>query len=272
MPMKNKHWGVWITHDIDHIRIREHYRDLFLFRFVGVSFLELLQGKRSVIDFIRAKLLVFQPNRWDCFKEWIALEKKHRIKSTYFFAVNRGKSLSYTREEIKPVALLLKKNGFDLALHGQEYHNEEKIRQERELFKSITGFYPQGIRIHYLKKGAHSLKLFSKFHKFDSSEYSTELAQPKREEGILEIPLHIMDTYLFSPFYLNLDLEDAILYTKELFAKAKAKNNIVVFDIHPHHLDPIFPRQRKYIDWLYSHIAQDKSCKVYSSQEILGRS
>jgi len=270
--MPAKQWGVWITHDIDHIRIREHYRDLFLFRFVAVTFLELLHGKRSLIDFVRAKLLVFQPKRWDHFNEWIALEKKYKIKSTYFFAVNRGKSLSYTNEEIKPVAMLLKKNGFDLALHGQEYNKEEKVTSERELFKDITGSYPVGIRMHYLKKGTHSLKLFSKLYRFDSSEYSTELAQPKRQEGILEIPLHVMDTYLFSPLYLNFDLDEAILYTKELFAKAKEKNKIVVFDIHPHHLDQVFPRQRKYIEWLYAFLEKDKSCKVYSINDILRRS
>ncbi|MBU1975625.1 MAG: hypothetical protein KKG59_04445, partial [Nanoarchaeota archaeon] len=147
-----RNWGVWISHDIDHIRVREHYfRDLFLFRFLGVSGLEVLKGRRSAKSMAKLKLNLFKPNSWDNFDELMALEKKHRIPSTWFFAVNRGKSLSYTIEEITPVVKKLQIGGFDLGLHGQRYADEKEIRREFELFKKVTGKEPKGIRMHYLQ-------------------------------------------------------------------------------------------------------------------------
>jgi hypothetical protein len=259
-----KQWGVWITHDIDHIRVREHYfRDLFFFRLCGVSLVEVMKGRRSIGSYCKLEMSFMRPDSWDHFDEWIALEKRCKIPSTYFFAVNRGKSLSYTNEEIAPVVKKLKKAKFDLALHGQRCDDREEIKKEYELFHKIAGMYPKGIRMHYLHIRKETFALLTDLYIYDSSVYAKKLEQPKKTLDMLEIPLHIMDTYLFSPFYSNFTLDEAIVYTKKMLAEAKKKGLIVVFDIHPHHLDDCFPRQRAWILWLYEYISKDKTCTKY---------
>ena len=62
-----KTFGVWITHDIDHIRIKEHFRDLFIFRFIGVCLVEMMKGRRNVFDYTRAKYIAFRPNAFEHF-------------------------------------------------------------------------------------------------------------------------------------------------------------------------------------------------------------
>jgi hypothetical protein len=265
-----KQYGVWITHDIDHIRMREHYfRDIFLFRLLGVSAIEVLKGRRSIWSLCKLKWSLFRPNTWDHFDEWIILEKKHGIRSTWFFAVNRGSSLSYTNEEIKPVAHKLKDEGFDLGLHGQHHTGEKEIRREYELFHKIIGTHPEGIRMHYLRISKKSFFELTDLYIYDSSLFVRHLEQPKKTLHMLEIPLHIMDTYLFSPFYNNFTLEEAKKYTEKMLKEAKKKKRLVVFDIHPHHLDKNFPRQREWILWLYDYIGKDKSCKKFEINDIL---
>lgn len=265
-----KHYGVWITHDIDHIRVKEHYfRDLFLFRLLGVSAIEVLKGRRSFWSFCKLKWSLLKPNTWNHFDEWIQLEKKHGIKSTWFFAVNRGKSLSYNNEEIQPIVDKLKEAKADLGLHGQHHTGEREIKREFELFNKIAGNEPKGIRMHYLRITKKSFFELTDLYMYDSSLMVKHLEAPKKTLHMLEIPIHIMDTYLFSPFYNNFTLEEAKRYTENILKEAKKKKRIVVFDIHPHHLDKTFPRHREWILWLYERISQEKSCKKYENNEIL---
>lgn len=265
-----KGYGIWMTHDIDHIRVGEHYtRDLFLFRLLAVSGLEMIKGKRSLKSMAQLKLGLLKKDNWDHFKEWIMLEKKYRMNSTWFFAVTRGKSLSYNHNEIEPIVHLLKKKGFDLGLHGQAADDEVSIRREFELFKKIVGEYPKGIRMHYLNLNKESLGFLSDIYCYDSSLMVDKLEPPKKTLRMLEIPIHIMDTYLFSPLKMNLSLEDAKKYTRQMLNKAKRQKRIVVFDIHPHHISPLFPRHKAYIYWLYEHIMKDKACKRFKVMEIL---
>ncbi|MFH1915995.1 MAG: hypothetical protein ABIJ21_01910 [Nanoarchaeota archaeon] len=265
-----KTWGVWITHDIDHIQVKEHYfRDLFLFRLLGVSAIEVFKGRRSFWSMTRLKLSLFNPHTWNHFDEWIKLEKKHKIPSTWFFAVNRGKSISYTVDEIAPIARTLKEEGFDLGLHGQHHSDEKEIRQEHAIFERITGESPSGIRMHYLHITKETFHILSDIYVYDSSVYVKKLERPKKTINMLEIPIHIMDTYLFSPFYANMTLKQAKQHTTRLLNQAKKKKALLVVDIHPHHLDKAFPRQREWILWLYETISEDKTCKKYAISDIL---
>lgn len=262
-------FGVWITHDIDHIRVREHYlRDLFLFRAMVVSGLELIKGRKSICEHARFKLGLFNPNSWYCFDEWIKLEKKHKIPSTWFFAVNRGRSLSYNLKEIEPVVKLLKKNGFDLGLHGQAVNDEKEIRREYELFNKIAGENPKGIRMHYLRMTKETLAQISELYVYDSSLMVDKLEPPKKSLHLVEVPIHIMDTYLFSPLKGNMTLKQAQEQTLKMLKQAKRKKTVLVFDIHPHHLSPMFPRYRDYIYWLYDHLKEEK-IKKYDVMELV---
>ena len=86
--------------------------------------------------------------------------------------------------------------------------------------------------------------------------------------GLVEIPLHIMDTYLFSPFYKNLPLADAKDYTLKLINRARKEKKVLNILFHPRHLSTEFKRQREWYLWLLELAKNDKTCYKISLGEI----
>ena len=80
--------------------------------------------------------------------ETAALEQEYGFKSTFFFQMSYG-----GKDLLEQSAEILKKQSFELALHGAEtsYRDPESLRNELALFRERIGLDPRGLRYHILK-------------------------------------------------------------------------------------------------------------------------
>ncbi len=260
-------WGLCISHDVDHLK---HYFNFNLIKFWGVSFIELLYGKRSLGSFIGIlrNSLDKKNDSWNQTELLASVNRKYKIPATFFFCVKRGRGVDYGLNEVKKAISKLK--GFEIGAHGQEFQNIVGVEEEVELMSGVLGKKPEGIRIHYLNWAPQTAELIKKVgYVYDSTEFNEELKQPYvMHNGLIEIPLHIMDTYLFSPFYKNFTLEQAKKHTMNLIAKAKREGKILHVLFHLRHLAPEFQRQRDYYLWLLETAKNDKKCEKISCGQI----
>jgi len=195
---------------------------------------------------------LWRESAWNNLEELLEFDREHGVRSTFFVAVSRGRGISYSLDQARRAIRLIRRKGFDVGVHGIAYDDVKKMREEHKVFREISGLNNFGSRIHYLKMGKHSLDHLSKIgYLFDSTEFSTELKQPYRYGNILEIPLHIMDTYLFSPFYKGYSLEQAIDYTKGTIKNAG--NKIVNILLHQRHFSDEFPKYKKWYKWFVEY-------------------
>ncbi len=260
-------WGLCISHDVDHLK---HYFNANLIKFWGVSFIELLYGRRSFRSFLEAlsDSFVGRFDSWNQTELLASVNRKDGIPATFFFVAKKGHGVDYGHSEVKEALQKLK--GFEIGTHGQDFETAVGVKEEFELMKNVLGRKPEGIRMHYLNWAPQTADLIKKAgYAYDTTEFSEELKQPYvMENGLIEVPLHIMDTYLFSPFYKNFTLEEAKKHTINLIAKAKRENKILHVLFHLRHLAPEFQRQRDYYMWLLELAKNDKNCVKVSCGEI----
>lgn len=259
-------WALCISHDVDHLR---HYFNFNLMKFWGVSFIELLYRRRGFGSFISAIANSFRRrDSWDQVKQLAAIDRKYKIPADFFFAVKKGKGIDYGIKELESAVKKLK--CFEIGVHGQSVENSLWVNDEFYAMYEILGKRPHGVRMHYLNLAEHTHDLLKRAgYIYDSTKYSEKLEQPCRMPNrLIEIPLHIMDTYLFSPFYKNFTLGQAKEYTKKLISRAQKERKILHIVFHARHFAAEFERQRAYYLWLLDIAEKDKKCYKISCMEI----
>ena len=260
-------WGLCISHDVDHLR---HYWNLNLIKYWGVSFIELVYLRRSFSSFLEAisNSFVGRFDSWDQTELLASVNRKYGIPATFFFVAKKGRGVDYGVEEIKKA--LQKIKGFEVGTHGQDFENIVGVKEEFGLMGKVLGKKPEGIRMHYLNWAPQTAGLIKKAgYIFDTTEFNEQLKQPYvMDNGLIEIPLHIMDTYLFSPLYTNFSLAGAKKHTLKLIAKAKHEGKILHVLFHLRHLSTEFPRYRDYYLWLLELAKNDKNCEKISCRQI----
>jgi len=186
--------NIILSHDIDHLSRREHWGDAFLLKHIVRDILEFISGKINRQDF-HARVADFTGGKW-CNALAIAdFERSQGLSSTFFLAVNKGYGLSYSAENAIPIIDELRLKGFEIGLHSQGI-SEEELRVEASRFSHLLGFFPEGVRAHYLRKAADHLVIKERVgFRFDTTEY--DIAQSKQFGAITEIPISIMDSDLF---------------------------------------------------------------------------
>jgi peptidoglycan/xylan/chitin deacetylase (PgdA/CDA1 family) len=185
-----------ISHDVDSITAWEHKKDLAIPKFIVRSSIELVIGKIDFTEyFLRFKELA--KNRLQNLEELMAFDIKNKIPSTFFVGVNNGLGLAYSLQAAKYWIKKIAERGFDIGVHGIEFNNPEWIRNEYEIFEKLSDSENFGIRMHYLRNSSDTLKFLNEAgYIFDSSLYKLE--NPYKVGDLWEIPLHVMDTYLFN--------------------------------------------------------------------------
>ena len=246
-----------ISHDVDHLYPKDHFfRDLIIPKLWLRSSLHLLQRKINFSTWWYRLGIIFQ-KRWHRIDEIMDLDKKHSIPSVFFFGMDNILGMSYKQKDAIPIIQKVKKNGFDVGVHGVEIDNIGKIKKEFDDFSKISGLNSFGIRTHYVRYNETTFQKFDKSgYLFDTSEFNKEkidLKTPYKIGNMWEFPLHIMDGYI-----LKEGLEKAKAKTVTAFDEAEnRKMDYFTFLFH----DPLFnektePEAKLFYEWFVNECKQ----------------
>jgi len=208
-----------ISHDVDHLTVWEHKKDLIIPKFIIRSLIEVGTGIISLKQ-LYLRFRDFIKNRWNNIEELMCFNKENNIPATFFFGVNKGIGLSYSKELAQNYIRLVVRNKFDVGVHGIEFNNFKAMKTEFEDFKKISGLNKFGIRMHYLRVSKETLNYLDKIgYLFDSSTY--EKRNPYKINRMWEFPLHIMDGFIIlgEKRWQISNLEKALDKTKCLIEK-----------------------------------------------------
>lgn len=193
----NAPYVLCLSHDVDRIT-----KQWYHYCFYGL--------KHPMIQLKSLSLkLVGQEPYWN-FEEIIRLEESFGAKSTFFFLNESRKELSanfmgrykISNKRLKAMIQRLDRAGFEIGLHGSfdSYNNLAMLRKEKQILEEIVGHQVVSTRQHHLNFDADKTW---KYHKeigilYDStSGYSDRVGTEtfaRTEEGIIEIPISLMDT------------------------------------------------------------------------------
>lgn len=182
-----------ISHDIDHITVKEHLTDTIIPKFIVRNKIELLTGKISFKEFNLRLKNIFK-NKWNNIIEMIDYNEKHEIPGTFFIGVNNGVGLNYSLDLSEKWIGKIIERGVDCGVHGIAYDNFDDVKKEYDTFKSISGLDNFGIRMHYLRNDDKTFQNLAKAgYIFDSTDYG--IKKHYMINQMHEFPLHIMEGY-----------------------------------------------------------------------------
>jgi len=204
-----------ISHDVDHLTVFEHKKDLIVPKFLTRSFIELGIKNISTKEFILRFKDIFK-NRWNNIEDLADFNNTNDIPATFFFGVNKGLGLTYNTDIAQHYIKLVLDKGFEVGVHGIEHKNLKKMKEEFKNFKNITKLANFGIRMHYLRMDENTLSKLEKIgYIFDATIY--EEKNPFKVGKMWEFPLHIMDGHIFlnKRRWQNIKYKEAIDITKK---------------------------------------------------------
>ena len=251
---------VIVSHDVDHLTVWEHYKDLILPKYYVRNTLEMMAGVVSFKEYCRryADLLT---NKWQNLDELMTFDASHGVVSTFFIAVAKGYGLSYSLDAAAPWIQKILSRGFRTGVHGIAFSSFEEICRERELFRQISGLESFGIRMHYLHFSNPTLSYLRQAgYLFDSTVMKME--NPYFEEGFPEFPLHLMDGVVCADRKRKLSnrtLEEAKSLTKKIIEEAE-QNHIAYFTVlfHDRYFSNRFIVWRSWYTWLIQYLCEKK--------------
>jgi len=248
-----------VSHDVDHITIWEHNKDLIVLKFLARSSIELINKSISIKEYL-LRLKDILNNKWQNVEELMTFDKENGVNSTFFVGVSNGLGLSYSLKNAQYVIKNILKEGFDVGVHGISYNNLDDMKKEYEVFKQISGEEKIGIRMHYLRSDKITLELLSKIgYYFDSTLY--ELDNPFKIGKLWEFPLCMMDGYVINKNsrWQNQNLEQVIDTTKKMVEEA-FKKNLKYFNIlfHDRYFSDSFWTWKGWYIWLIQYLKQNK--------------
>jgi hypothetical protein len=235
-----------LTHDVDHPLIRQHKWDHttfgFLYRAVFGSLRNLVRGRMPLRDLVKNWLAALKlpfvhlglaKDFWREFDDrYLELEKD--LPSTFFmipFKNRSGKNspgralklraARYDAKEMDGTIQKLLAAGSEVGLHGIDGWLDSSLgREELAEIRRLTGVSEIGVRMHWLYYNQQSPLVLEKAGAaYDSTigynetvGYRAGTAQaykPLEASRLIELPLHVMDTALFYPAYLDLSSRQA---------------------------------------------------------------
>ena len=156
----------------------------------------------------RARFFTLRENLYNGISLIIEYEQRQGVKSTFFFRPlyddNTGVEL------YSDIVSELRRSGWEVGLHSNRGDDLEAIRREKIAIERIYSEPVVSMRVHYLKIDLRIIpKLSSIGIKFDSSYMKTKTVFTKENSGcivfgdVIEIPITIMDTYMFTYWGVN---------------------------------------------------------------------
>lgn len=263
-----------LTHDVDHPLMRRHRWDHTMFGFLyratvgslyrtfrkGMHVRHLLANWAAVAKALLMYLGMVE-DLWHRFDRYRDIEKE--AESTFFvlpFKNDPGRTVqgpapqkrasSYGGVELADQLRALVARGSEVGLHGLDaWIDSAKGKQEREQVVQVTGNSHVGVRMHWLYFASDSpAKLEQAGFSYDSTvgynhtigyrAGTTQVFKPLGATTLLELPLHIMDTALFYPNYLNLNEREAERLIEGLIAHARTSGGVITINWHDRSIAP----------------------------------
>lgn len=242
-----------ISHDVDHLYRRDHYRDLIFVKRAVRAGLEMVKQDISIKEFyyrIRGIFSYQQHHIEDVMK----FDKMHHIPSTFFFGMKNGLGMNYSISDASPLVKAVKEKGFSVGVHGVAYNNKKLIIEEHASFEKIFSNSNFGIRMHYVRFDDSTFKYLSEAkYLFDTTEFDKKkgycLKDPYRVNNMWEFPLCVMDGYLPKK------LEEKKEATKVLLKEGE-KKGLKYFTIlfHDYLYSNAFMTMREWYKWLIDYL------------------
>ncbi|MDP8205249.1 MAG: hypothetical protein P9L92_01190 [Candidatus Electryonea clarkiae] len=213
-----------VSHDVDHLTIWEHYKDLIVPKYMARNCIQLFSGSISLSEWTDLMGDILS-NEWNNIEEVMKFDKEHGVPSTFFIGVSNGLGLSYSLASARKWVNRILANGFDVGVHGIAFDDLATIQKEFQTFKSISGLQSFGIRMHYLRMNSNTLEYLDQTgYLFDST--IDELSYHRKLKNMYVFPLHIMDcNILYKGIAKSVCFSDAWNNTKAMI------NQIIDMDI-----------------------------------------
>ena len=263
-----------LTHDMDHIGIRNHRFDHTMFGFLSRatigSVLDLFRGRKTVRQAVTNWIAVSKlplvhlgvvEDFWSQADRYLEIEKG--VNSTFFVIPKKGepgvdgqgnsprrRAASYDAVDHLELLKELQSAGDEIGLHGIDaWRDSAAGREEQEVICRLTGAANIGVRMHWLFFNEQSPALLEAAgFSYDSTVgynqtigYRAGTAQvfkPMTTETLLELPMHVMDTALFYPNYLNLGPAQAQEALMPLVANAVRLGGALTVNWHDRSVAP----------------------------------
>jgi hypothetical protein len=263
-----------LTHDVDHVGIRNHKFDHtmfgFLYRATAGSLGGLCAGKRSLGQLgqnlfaaLRLPLVHLGLARdfWYQFDQYTALEAGR--PSTFFVIPKKGetgldaqgrrqphRAASYDAADLRDILRTLEKAGKEVSVHGLDaWRDSAAGRAERGRIGDLMNHEADGIRMHWLYFDAQAPeKLEAAGYAYDSTmgynqtvgyrSGGVQVFKPLNAQRLLELPMHIMDTALFFPSHLNLSPKQAAAVVRPLIENSVRFGGVLTINWHDRSLAP----------------------------------
>jgi hypothetical protein len=263
-----------LTHDVDHAGIRNHVGDHtmfgFLYRATAGSLINLFRGRTSAIQFATNLLAAFRlpfvylglaKDFWFQFEHYQEIE--NGTPSTFFVIPWKNdpgissedrsepmRAAKYDLAKITPLLRPLHATGHEIGVHGIDaWRDSTKGREERERVAELTGTTETGIRMHWLYFGEQSPVILERAgFSYDSTvgynetigyrAGTTQVFKPLETVNLLELPMHIMDTSLFYPSYLNLSPAAAAAAIEPMVKNAAQFGGVLTVNWHDRSIAP----------------------------------
>jgi hypothetical protein len=265
---------VSLTHDVDHPRIRQHLCNHtmfgFLYRAVFGSVVDLCRGRKSLSQLVAnwkaafSLPLVFAGVVRDFWNQVDAyLELERGLAATFFVIPTKGDPGVDCRHQVRtkraaPYALAdiaedlnkLLSAKREIAVHGIDaWRDSAKGRDEREQVQKITGHGETGVRMHWLYFDSQSPATLEKAgFSYDSTigynetigyrAGTTQVFKHADVDHLLELPLHVMDTALFYPPYMNLATHQVKAAVVPLIENVTRFGGVLTINWHDRSLGP----------------------------------
>lgn len=251
-------WAVVLTHDVDHLGLREHLVDRFLVRYAGgLVRRDLVRRFRplTLLDRLAGiALAAAGRDRWDVLPDLLDAEWRAGLTATWFVAVRRGLGINYGHAALRAALARIEADGHDVGLHGQSPDDPDALAAEVAQLSAWTRRPVTGLRMHYLRLTPATLDGMQRGGiRYDSTVFERRLLHPDLHplagprlvrDGVLELPLHVMDSTLFSATGLAFDLAEARDYCRRLMQRAAEQGKALVVNLHPNNFSRQSPEAR----------------------------
>lgn len=277
---------VCLTHDVDNFGIKNHRFDHtivgFVYRALIGSLLGLCTGRKSTRQVVTNWKAVFSlplvylgmaRDFWKALDQYGKIE--NGLPSTFFIIpkkddpgqgagspAHKWRAARYEAAEIGEQAQGLIAAGCEIGLHGIDaWCDVARGRAELEEIRKITGESEIGVRMHWLYFDEDaSTRLENAGFTYDSTvgynetvgyrAGTTQVFQPLNTDRLLELPMHVMDTALFYPAYMNLSPGQAKVVLDQMIANVIRFGGVLTVNWHDRSIAPDRLWDQPYIELL----------------------